>query len=49
VTYLTPIIGVALGVLILGERLSWNEPVGAAIAIVGILVMRQRARLRVPR
>jgi drug/metabolite transporter (DMT)-like permease len=46
VTYLTPIIGVALGVLILGERLSWNEPVGAAIAIVGILVMRQRARSR---
>ena len=49
VTYLTPIIGVALGVLILNERLSWNEPVGAAIAIVGILVMRQRARLRAPR
>lgn len=49
VTYLTPIIGVALGVLVLGETLSWNEPVGAAIAIVGILVMRQRASLRRPR
>lgn len=49
VTYLTPIIGVALGVLILGEQLSWNEPVGAVIAIVGILVMRQRSLLRWPR
>jgi drug/metabolite transporter (DMT)-like permease len=33
----------------LGESLSWNEPIGAAIAIVGILVMRQRASLRRPR
>ena len=49
VTYLTPIIGVALGVLILNEQLSWNEPVGALIAILGILVMRQRSRLRRPR
>jgi drug/metabolite transporter (DMT)-like permease len=49
VTYLTPIIGVALGVLILGETLTWNEPIGAAIAILGILVMRQRSRLRRPR
>jgi drug/metabolite transporter (DMT)-like permease len=49
VTYLTPIIGVALGVLILSESLSWNEPIGAAIAIMGILVMRQRASLRRPR
>jgi drug/metabolite transporter (DMT)-like permease len=36
-------------VLILGETLTLNEPIGAAIAILGILVMRQRSRLRRPR
>ena len=30
VTYVTPVVGVALGVLLLGERFSWHEPVGAA-------------------
>ncbi|WP_307787671.1 DMT family transporter [Mycolicibacterium sp. S2-37] len=36
VTYLTPVVGVTLGVTLLGERLSWNQPVGAAIVLVGI-------------
>jgi drug/metabolite transporter (DMT)-like permease len=47
VTYVTPVVGVALGVLVLGERLSWNEPVGAVVVILGILLAQQR--LRVPR
>ena len=29
VTYVTPVVGVVLGVTILGERFSWNEPLGA--------------------
>lgn len=36
VTYLTPVVGVTLGVAVLGERLSWNQPLGAAIVLVGI-------------
>jgi drug/metabolite transporter (DMT)-like permease len=36
VTYLTPVVGVLLGIAVLGEPLSWNEPVGAAIVITGI-------------
>lgn len=36
VTYVTPIVGVILGVLILGEDLSWNEPVGMAVVFTGI-------------
>ena len=35
VTYITPIVGVALGVLILGEAVSWNEPVGALVVFAG--------------
>ena len=45
VTYLTPVVGVALGVLLLGERLSWNEPVGAVLVLIGILFAQQRLRL----
>lgn len=45
VTYITPIVGVLLGVLILGERLSWNEPVGAVLVFIGILLAQNRLRL----
>ena len=38
VTYLTPVVGVALGVLVLGEGIHWYEPVGGAVVIAGILV-----------
>lgn len=45
VTYITPVIGVLLGVLLLGERLSWNEPIGAALVLCGILFTQKRLRL----
>ncbi|MDQ1609029.1 MAG: hypothetical protein QOE16_1761 [Microbacteriaceae bacterium] len=45
VTYVTPVVGVALGIILLHESLSWNEPVGAAIVILGILLTQQRIRL----
>jgi drug/metabolite transporter (DMT)-like permease len=41
----TPVVGVALGILVLGEQLSWNEPVGAAIVLGGILLTQQRVRI----
>jgi drug/metabolite transporter (DMT)-like permease len=46
VTYVTPVVGVLLGVLVLHERLGWNEPVGALLVIVGILFAQQRIKLR---
>lgn len=46
VTYLTPVVGVVLGVIVLSERISWNEPVGAAIVIVGIAITQGRMRRR---
>lgn len=45
VTYITPVVGVLLGVLILGESLSWNEPVGALVVFLGILLAQNRLRL----
>lgn len=45
VTYLTPVVGVVLGVLLLGERISWNEPVGAVVVIFGIALTQARMRL----
>lgn len=46
VTYLTPLVGVVLGILILGEVLHWNEPVGGVVVILGILVAQGKLRLR---
>lgn len=44
VTYVTPVVGVALGVILLGERFSWHEPIGAALVLVGILLTQGRVR-----
>lgn len=42
VTYLTPLVGVLLGVVILGEHATWNQPVGTLVVITGILVAQGR-------
>lgn len=46
VTYITPLVGVMLGVIVLGEPVTWNEPVGALVVFVGILLAQNRLRLR---
>ena len=46
VTYLTPVVGVALGLIVLGEPLSWNEPAGAVVVFLGILLAQDRLRFR---
>lgn len=45
VTYITPVVGVALGIVILGEELTWNEPVGALVVFAGILLAQNRLRV----
>ena len=45
VTYITPVVGVLLGVVVLGETFSLNQPAGAALVLVGILFTQQRIRL----
>ena len=44
VTYVMPIVGIMLGVVFLGETLHWYEPVGGAIVIAGVLVMRRQVK-----
>ncbi len=44
VTYLTPVIGVLLGALLLDEHIGWHEPLGGAIVIAGIVLSRRASR-----
>jgi len=38
VTYLIPLVATVVGVVVLGEKLSWNQPVGGLIVLVGVAV-----------
>ena len=42
VTYVTPLVGVAIGVTVLRESISWHEPVGALVIILGAAVAQGR-------
>src|SRR5690554_4980048 len=42
VTYMLPVVGIVLGVIILHEALSWNQPVGAALVMLGIVFTQSR-------
>ncbi|MDR6198894.1 drug/metabolite transporter (DMT)-like permease [Microbacterium sp. SORGH_AS428] len=46
VTYITPVVGVLLGAIVLGETVSWNEPAGALVVFLGILLAQDRLRRR---
>lgn len=49
VTYLMPIVAVTLGILVLGESLTWNQPVGAVIVLLGVAVTQGVLRRPRPR
>jgi drug/metabolite transporter (DMT)-like permease len=38
VTYLTPLVAVIVGAIVLGERITWNEPAGALLVIAGAAI-----------
>jgi drug/metabolite transporter (DMT)-like permease len=40
VTYLTPVVGVIAGVLVLGETFSWNQPIGGALVVLGVVLTK---------
>lgn len=44
VTYLTPLVGVSMGVLLRGDALGWNAPVGGLVVIAGIALSQSRSR-----
>jgi drug/metabolite transporter (DMT)-like permease len=48
VTYLVPAFAVVFGVTILGEPLSWHEPVGGALIIAGVALAQGLLRRRQP-
>lgn len=38
VTYLTPLVAVVVGAIVLSEQVTWNEPLGALIVITGAAI-----------
>jgi drug/metabolite transporter (DMT)-like permease len=55
VTYIMPIFAIVAGVIVLDERLTWYQPVGAVIVLAGVAVsqgvvssVRSRRRAKVP-
>lgn len=46
VTYLTPVVAVIVGIIYLGEKISWNEPVGAAVVLLGAAIAQERIRVK---
>ncbi len=49
VTYLTPLVGVVLGVVLLGETVAWNQPAGALVVVLGIAISQDLLTRRRPR
>jgi drug/metabolite transporter (DMT)-like permease len=45
VTYVTPVVAVAVGLIFLQEKLHWYEPVGALIVLLGAAIAQGRIPL----
>lgn len=46
VTYLTPVVAVIVGIIFLGEHITWNEPVGALVVLLGAAIAQERIRIK---
>jgi drug/metabolite transporter (DMT)-like permease len=46
VTYLIPLVSTTLGIAVLGEPLTWNEPVGGVIVLLGVALAQGLLRPR---
>ena len=46
VTYLMPVVATLVGVLVLDEHLSWNQPAGALVVLAGVAVSQGVLRIR---
>ncbi|MUL41288.1 DMT family transporter [Streptomonospora sp. PA3] len=44
VTYVAPVVAIGAGVVLLGEDLAWNEPIGALIIITGAALAQYQRR-----
>jgi drug/metabolite transporter (DMT)-like permease len=45
VTYLTPVVAVIVGIIFLGEQITWNEPLGALVVLVGAAIAQERINI----
>lgn len=45
VTYLTPVVAVIAGIIFLGEKISWHEPAGALVVLLGAAIAQERIRV----
>ncbi len=45
VTYLTPVVAVVAGIIFLGEGISWHEPVGAIVVLLGAAIAQERIKI----
>ena len=45
VTYVTPVVAVIVGIIFLGEKISWYEPLGAIIVLLGAAIGQQRIKV----
>lgn len=48
VTYLTPVVAVIVGIIFLNEGITWNEPVGALVVLLGAAIAQERIRITRP-
>jgi drug/metabolite transporter (DMT)-like permease len=46
VTYVTPVVAVVVGILVLGEPVEWYQPLGAAIVLLGVAIAQGRLHRR---
>lgn len=46
VTYVIPVFSTILGVVVLGEALHWNQPVGTAVLLAGVAISQGRIARR---
>ena len=44
ITYVTPAVAVILGIIFLQEELSWYEPIGALIVLLGAAIGQNRIK-----
>ena len=44
VTYITPVVAVIVGVIFLNEKVTWYEPVGALIVLLGAAIAQERIK-----
>ena len=46
VTYVFPVVGVALGIIFLSEPLTWNMIIGSILVVGGIVVVNRKPRVK---